>query len=96
MIAFQLLHSQGAIKYEQDELPACKSLVDQCLSDDPDTIISYASIAFKEQGRIHVLLVIAHWPLAVSRANTPSTFIVALGDNGLLRAGFYRLGENQT
>lgn len=41
---------QGAIKYEQDELAACKSLVDQCLSDDPDTIISYASISFKEQG----------------------------------------------
>lgn len=42
--------SKGAIKYEQDELAACKSLVDQCLSDDPDTIISYASISFKEQG----------------------------------------------
>ncbi|CAM9795328.1 unnamed protein product [Ectocarpus sp. 6 AP-2014] len=40
---------QGAIKYEQDELAACKGLVDQCLGDDPDTIISYASISFKEQ-----------------------------------------------
>lgn len=45
-----ILGTKGAIKYEQDELAACKSLVDQCLSDDPDTIISYASISFKEQG----------------------------------------------
>lgn len=50
MLASHLLLSKGAIKYEQDELPACKSLVDQCLSDDPDTIISYASISFKDQG----------------------------------------------
>lgn len=47
-----ILGVKGAIKYEQDELAACKSLVDQCLSDDPDTIISYASISFKEQGSI--------------------------------------------
>ncbi|CAB1119336.1 unnamed protein product [Ectocarpus sp. CCAP 1310/34] len=40
---------QGAIKYEQDELAACKGFVDQCLGDDPDTIISYASISFKEE-----------------------------------------------
>ncbi|CAM9439615.1 unnamed protein product [Laminaria digitata] len=45
----RMIALQGAIKYEQDELPACKSLVDQCLSDDPDTIISYASISFKDQ-----------------------------------------------
>ncbi|CAM9147920.1 unnamed protein product [Choristocarpus tenellus] len=44
----RVLALQSAIKYEQDDLPACKSLIDQCLSDDPDTIISYASIAFKE------------------------------------------------
>lgn len=49
-----MLGVKGAIKYEQDELAACKSLVDQCLSDDPDTIISYASISFKEQGLIIV------------------------------------------
>eukprot|EP00903_Cladosiphon_okamuranus_P016120 g14876.t1 len=45
----RMIALQGAIKYEQDELAASKSLVDQCLSDDPDTIISYASISFKEQ-----------------------------------------------
>lgn len=50
MVAAHTLLLKGAIKYEQDELPACKSLVDQCLSDDPDTIISYASISFKDQG----------------------------------------------
>lgn len=44
------IHVQVAIKYEQDELRACKTLADQCLSDDPETIISNASIAFKEQG----------------------------------------------
>lgn len=52
MLASHLLFLKGAIKYEQDELPACKSLVDQCLSDDPDTIISYASISFKDQGAL--------------------------------------------
>ena len=40
---------QAAIKYEQDELAACKALLDRCLSDDPDTIASYAAIAYKEE-----------------------------------------------
>lgn len=39
---------QSAIKYELDELSACKSLLDQCLQDDPQTIINYAAISFKE------------------------------------------------
>ena len=39
---------QAAIKYEQDELSGCKSLLDHCLPDDPETIINYAAIAFKE------------------------------------------------
>lgn len=51
-----LLLLKGAIKYEQDELPACKSLVDQCLSDDPDTVISYASISFKDQGTLYLFI----------------------------------------
>lgn len=36
-------------RYEQDELAACKALLDRCLSDDPDTIASYAAIAYKEE-----------------------------------------------
>ena len=39
---------QAAIKYEQDELSACKSLLDGCLPDDPETIIASAAIAYKE------------------------------------------------
>jgi tetratricopeptide repeat protein 30 len=39
---------QAMIKYEQDELQSCKSLLDQCVSDDPDVIINYAAISFKE------------------------------------------------
>jgi len=39
---------QSVIKYEQDELPASKGYLDQCHSDDPDVIINYAAIAFKE------------------------------------------------
>lgn len=43
----RLLMLQAAIKYEEDELVACKTLVDQCLPDDPDTIINYACITYK-------------------------------------------------
>lgn len=39
---------QAAIKYEQDELAGCKSLLDQCMQDDPETVVNYAAIAFKE------------------------------------------------
>ena len=39
---------QAAIKYEQDELAGCKSLLDQCLQDDPETVVNHAAIAFKE------------------------------------------------
>jgi tetratricopeptide repeat protein 30 len=39
---------QSAIKYEQDELPACKALLDQCLSDVTDVVVNYAAVAFKE------------------------------------------------
>lgn len=46
--AQRLLMLQAAIKYEEDELSACKSLVDQCLPDDPDTVINYACITYKE------------------------------------------------
>ena len=43
-----LLHAN--IKYEQDELIGCKEELDGgCLSDDPDTICSYAAISFKEE-----------------------------------------------
>jgi len=44
----RLLQLQAAIKYEQDELAACQTLVDQCLSDDPDTIVNFGCIAYKE------------------------------------------------
>lgn len=46
--------TKAAIKYELDELAACKRLVDQCLSDDPDTVMSHASIAYKEQGQTYL------------------------------------------
>lgn len=39
---------QSMIKYEQDELQACKSFLDSCMADDPDVIVNYAAIAFKE------------------------------------------------
>ena len=43
-----MISLQAAIKYEQDELSGCKSLLDRCLTDDPETIINYAAVAFKE------------------------------------------------
>ncbi|GMI00946.1 hypothetical protein TrLO_g12175 [Triparma laevis f. longispina] len=39
---------QASIKYELDELGACKSLLDSCLPDDPETIIAHAAISYKE------------------------------------------------
>ena len=46
--AQRILMLQSVIKYEQDELPSCKALLDQCHSDDPDVLINYAAVAFKE------------------------------------------------
>jgi len=39
---------QAAIKYEADELSACASKLDSCLPEDPETIIAYAAISYKE------------------------------------------------
>lgn len=39
---------QSIIKYEQDEIPSCKALLDKCHADDPDVLVNYAAIAFKE------------------------------------------------
>ena len=39
---------QAVVKYEQDELPSCKALLDRCPTDDPDVIINHAAISFKE------------------------------------------------
>merc|ERR1719409_2009539 len=44
----RLIMLQAAIKYEMDDIPGTKALVDQCMQDDPDTVINYGCIAFKE------------------------------------------------
>uniref|UniRef100_A0A7S1G6M3 Tetratricopeptide repeat protein 30 n=1 Tax=Bicosoecida sp. CB-2014 TaxID=1486930 RepID=A0A7S1G6M3_9STRA len=44
----KLLMLQAAIKYEEDELVPCRTLLDQCVPDDPDTIVNYACITYKE------------------------------------------------
>jgi tetratricopeptide repeat protein 30 len=44
----RMITLQAVIKYEQDELSLCKALLDRCPSDDPDVLINYAAIAFKE------------------------------------------------
>lgn len=44
----KVLQLQAVIKYEQDELPSCKSLLDQCQPDDPDVVVNFAAIAYKE------------------------------------------------
>ncbi|KAJ1380784.1 hypothetical protein B484DRAFT_411924, partial [Ochromonadaceae sp. CCMP2298] len=46
--AQRVLMLQSVIKYEQDELLASKGYLDECHSDDPDVIVNYAAIAFKE------------------------------------------------
>jgi tetratricopeptide repeat protein 30 len=44
----RMIMLQAMIKYEQDELQSCKGFLDQCHGDDPDVIVNYAAIAFKE------------------------------------------------
>lgn len=44
----RVLLLQAAIKYQMDELPSSKALLDQCESDEADVIVNYAAIAFKE------------------------------------------------
>jgi tetratricopeptide repeat protein 30 len=44
----RMLHLQAAIKYEQDDLPGTKSYVDQCLADDPETVVICAAVLYKE------------------------------------------------
>ncbi|ESO87397.1 hypothetical protein LOTGIDRAFT_127854 [Lottia gigantea] len=39
---------QSAIKYGEEDLPAAKSLVEQCPPDDPDTEINFACLLFKD------------------------------------------------
>jgi tetratricopeptide repeat protein 30 len=46
--AQKVLMLQSIVKYEQDELPASKGYLDQCQNDDPDVVVNYAAIAFKE------------------------------------------------
>jgi|GEM_PF-2449075 len=40
---------QAAIKYEQDDLRACEALADQCLADDPETIVCTGCVLYKEE-----------------------------------------------
>lgn len=42
------LHLQAAIEYEQDDLPSCKAKLEECLPDDPDTIVGLGAVLYKE------------------------------------------------
>eukprot|EP01035_Chromulina_nebulosa_P019358 gene19358-25224_t len=44
----KILMLQAMIKYDQDELGPCKSLLDQSISDDPDVLVHYANVSYKE------------------------------------------------
>lgn len=47
----QMLKLQAAIKYEQDELAAARSYVDQCLTEDPDVVVAHACMLYKVSSR---------------------------------------------
>ena len=40
---------QAAIKYEQDDLAGTETMLTQCISDDPETIVSHGCVAFKKE-----------------------------------------------
>lgn len=42
------LNLQASIDYEQDDLTSCKAHLDQCLADDPDTIVGIGAVMYKE------------------------------------------------
>ena len=42
------LNLQASIEYEQDDLTSCKAHLDQCLPDDPDTIVGIGAVMYKE------------------------------------------------
>jgi len=42
------LNLQAAIEYEQDDLVGCKAHLDQCIPDDPDTVVGLGAVLFKE------------------------------------------------
>lgn len=44
----RVLMLQSIIKYEQDELSASKGYLDQCHAEEPDVLINFAAISFKE------------------------------------------------
>lgn len=44
----RVLMLQSIIKYEQDELPASKGFLDKCHNEDPDIVVNYAAVSFKE------------------------------------------------
>lgn len=43
----KLMKLQVAIKYEQEDIQGTKSLLEQCIPDDPDTVISTACLLYK-------------------------------------------------
>ena len=43
----RMLMLKTAIRYEEDDLAACKSLVDECISTEPETIIGSGCILYK-------------------------------------------------
>ncbi|KAJ4460769.1 putative Tetratricopeptide repeat protein 30A [Paratrimastix pyriformis] len=44
-----MMKMQGLIKYEQDELAACQDILEGCVRDDPDVMITQAGLLFKEE-----------------------------------------------
>lgn len=46
--AYRMLHLQAAIHYSQDDLPAAKSFINQCVPEDADTIVANGTVIYKE------------------------------------------------
>eukprot|EP01083_Nonionella_stella_P278623 947603_1 len=45
----KMMHLQATIKYEQNDLAGAKSILDRCGADDPDTVVGWACIDYKEE-----------------------------------------------
>lgn len=48
LLAPKCLLLQTAVRYEQDDLPGTRAVLEQCLPEDPDTIVNLACVLYKE------------------------------------------------
>jgi tetratricopeptide repeat protein 30 len=68
---------QAAIRYEEDDLPACEALIAECDESDPSTMISNACVRFKE-GKVEEARELFSEALSITGWNASVAYSIAL------------------